>query len=160
MAAILRSHLQSSEHSLVPLASEIDTVEQYLALELIRFEDRLTIEREVDPDALLFFVPPLALQTLVENAVKYGVSRDEGEGVIRISAKVRAGQLLVSVCNTGALRGASSTHSMGLGLSNLRTRLRLLFAERASLDLREPERGWVEASIVSPATQTLESGRT
>jgi two-component sensor histidine kinase len=160
LAAILRSHLQSSEHSLVPLADEIGTVEQYLALELIRFEDRLTIEREVDPDALLFFVPPLALQTLVENAVKYGVSRDEGAGVIRISAKVSAGRLLVSVRNTGALRRASSTESMGLGLSNLRTRLRLLFAERASLDLCEPERGWVEASIVLPATQTLKQGRT
>jgi len=160
MATILRYHLQSSERSLLPLAEEMGTVELYLALELIRFEDRLTVEREVDPDALVFFVPPLALQTLVENAVKYGVSHDEGAGVIRISAKVNAGRLVVSVRNTGALHGASSTDSTGLGLSNLRTRLRLLFAEHASLELREPEHGWVEACLVLPATQTLEQART
>ena len=160
MAAILRYHLQSSECSLVSLAEEIGTVDLYLALELIRFEDRLMVERDVDPDALLFFVPPLALQTLVENAVKYGVSRDQGRGVIRISAKVNAGRLVVSVRNTGALRVASSTDSTGLGLSNLRTRLRLLFAERASLELREPEHGWVEASMVLPATQTFEPAGT
>ena len=160
MATILRYHLQSGERSLVPLAEEIGTVELYLALELIRFEDRLTVEREIDPDALVFFVPPLALQTLVENAVKYGVSHDEGAGVIRISAKLNAGRLVVSVRNTGALRGAVSTDSTGLGLSNLRTRLRLIFAANASLELREPERGWVEASLFLPATQTLEQART
>lgn len=160
MATILRYHLQSSERSLVPLAEEMGTVELYLALELIRFEDRLTVEREINPDALVFFVPPLALQTLVENALKHGVSRDEGAGVIRISANLNAGRLVVSVRNTGALRGASSTDSTGLGLSNLRTRLRLLFAERATLELREPERGWVEASLVLPFAQTLEQART
>jgi LytS/YehU family sensor histidine kinase len=136
------------------------TVELYLALELVRFEDRLTVEREVERDALVYFVPPLALQTLVENALKHGVSRDEGAGVIRISANVNAGRLFVSVRNTGALHGASSIDSTGLGLSNLRTRLRLLFAGHASLELREPERGWVEASLVLPATQTLEQVRT
>ncbi len=156
MAAILRYHLQSSEHSLVPLAKEIATVELYLALELIRFEDRLTVEREIDPDASSLLVPPLALQTLVENAVKYGVSRDEGAGVIRISSKVSNNQLVLAVRNTGGLRGASPTHSTGLGLTNLRTRLRLLFAGRASFELHEPERGWVEARMVLPATQTLE----
>jgi LytS/YehU family sensor histidine kinase len=160
MAAILRYHLQSSERSLVPLAEEMGTVELYLALELVRFEDRLTVEREVERDALVYFVPPLALQTLVENALKHGVSRDEGAGVIRISANVKAGRLFVSVRNTGALHGASSIDSTGLGLSNLRTRLRLLFAEHASLELREPEHGWVEASLVLPATQTLEQVRT
>jgi hypothetical protein len=160
IAAILRYHLQSSEHALVPLAKEIDTVELYLALELIRFEDRLIVEREVDPAALLFFVPPLALQTLVENAVKYGISRDEGAGRIRISAAVDDGRLSISVRNTGGLRAVSANNSTGLGLTNLRTRLRLLFAESASLDLREPESGWVEACIVLPATQTPEPART
>ena len=86
LAAILRYHLQSGERSLVPLADEIATVEQYLALELIRFEDRLTIERALAPAALPCLVPPLALQTLVENAVKYGVSRETGAAVIRLAA--------------------------------------------------------------------------
>ncbi|MGH9696699.1 MAG: sensor histidine kinase, partial [Bryobacteraceae bacterium] len=154
MAAILRYHLQSGERSLVPLANEIDTVEHYLALELIRFEDRLTVERAIEPASLSCLVPPLALQTLVENAVKYGVSRDTGAAVITLRAHRNDKHLEISIRNTGALHAFSSGQSTGLGLTNLRTRLRLLFAERATLDLREPEPGWVEARLVVPVTET------
>ena len=150
LAAILRYHLQSGERSLVPLADEWETVEQYLGLELIRFEDRLTIERAVDPAALACLVPPLALQALVENAVKYGVSRDSGDGVICLAAEVDQEFLTVSVRNTGSLRAANG-QSTGLGLANLRTRLRLLFGGRAELELHEPEPGWVEARLHLPA---------
>ncbi|HEX3818242.1 MAG TPA: histidine kinase [Chthoniobacterales bacterium] len=159
MAAILRYHLQSGENSLVPLANEIATVEQYLALELIRFEDRLTIERAIDPAALPFLVPPLALQTLVENAIKYGVSRESGAGVVRLTVQLPDNCLEISVCNTGSLRNGPGANSTGLGLTNLRTRLRLLFAERAGLQLTEPEPGWVEARLILPATQTFERAR-
>ncbi len=151
LAAILRYHLQSGERSLVPLAEEIQTVEQYLALELIRFEDRLTIERAIDPAALACLVPPLALQTLVENAVKYGVSRDAGEAVIKLSVALRGRRLIVAVRNNGRLREISPNESTGLGLTNLRTRLRLLFDGRAQLELHEPKSGWVEARIILPA---------
>ncbi|MGI8437812.1 MAG: sensor histidine kinase [Chthoniobacterales bacterium] len=156
LAAILRYHLQSGERSLVPLAEELETVEQYLALELIRFEDRLTIELAIDPAALSSLVPPLALQGLVENAVKYGVSRNAGPAVIELSAELREGNLIVAVRNNGRLREASPNESTGVGLTNLRTRLRLLFADRAALELREAEPGWVEARLVLPSAQTLE----
>ena len=159
MAEILRYHLESGERSLVPLADEITTAEQYLALELIRFDDRLTVERTFDERALAFLVPPLALQTLVENAVKYGVSRERGPGTIRLSAAVEDHLLEVSVRNTGSLQDGRETNSTGLGLGNLRTRLRLLFADRASFVLHEPEPGWVEARITLPATHTLEADR-
>lgn len=154
MAAILRYHLQSGERSLVPLAEELETVEQYLALELIRFEDRLTIERTIDPKALLCLVPPLALQTLAENAVKYGTARNSGPGLLRLSARVNNNFLEVSVGNTGSLRAASTAQSTGLGLTNLGTRLRLLFGERASFKLHEPEPGWVEARLILPTTES------
>ncbi|HEY2800875.1 MAG TPA: histidine kinase [Chthoniobacterales bacterium] len=155
MAAIVRYHLQSGERSLVPLAEEIATVEQYLALELIRFEDRLTIERAIDPGARLFLVPPLALQTLVENAVKYGISREAGPGIIRLGVQQNDSRLELSVRNTGSLRNDSgSGQSTGLGLTNLRTRLRLLFADRAALELHEPEAGWVEARLFLPLTKS------
>lgn len=153
LAAILRYHLQSGERSLVPLSEELATVEQYLALELIRFDDRLTIERAIEPETLPFLVPPLALQTLVENAVKYGVSRDAGEAVILLAVEKNGEGLELSVRNTGAIRGEPTNGSTTLGLANLRTRLRLLFAERATLKLHEPEPGWVEARLVLPATR-------
>ncbi len=154
LAGILRYHLQSGDTSLVPLAAELAAVEQYLALELIRFEDRLTIERALDPAAGLCLVPPLALQTLVENAIKYGVSRESGAGLLRLATRVEGERLEISIGNTGALRSSdSSASSIGLGLTNLRTRLRLLFANRATLDLREPEPGWVEARLQLPVTK-------
>ena len=155
LAEILRYHLESGERSLVQLADEITTAEQYLALELIRFEDRLTVERAFDPRALSFLVPPLALQTLVENAVKYGVSRDRGLAVIRLSASVDDELLEVTVRNTGSLRTDRGSASTGVGLTNLRTRLRLLFGDGASFLLHEPEPGWVEARMSLPAAQTL-----
>jgi hypothetical protein len=159
MASILRYHLQSGEHSLVPLADEIATVDQYLALELIRFEDRLSVVRNFEKEALPLLVPPLALQTLIENAIKYGVSRETGPNRIDIAGTVKNGQLEISVRNTGALIPASSGQSTGVGLVNLRTRLRLLFGDNASLELGEPETGWVEARMVLPATQTFEQPR-
>lgn len=154
LAAILRYHLQSGERSLVPLAEELETVEQYLGLELLRFEDRLTLEQAIDPQTLPLLVPPLALQTLVENAVKYGVSRESGPAVIRLDASLREGRLVVSVRDTGALRADAPANSTGLGLTNLRTRLRLLFAERAAFTLHEPEPGWVEARLDLPVTKS------
>jgi two-component sensor histidine kinase len=155
MAAILRYHLQSGERSLVPLSDEIETVEQYLALELIRFEDRLTVTRGIQQSALVCLVPPLALQALVENAIKYGISRHTGAGQIELDVRTRGGQLEISVRNTGELRSASAQESTGVGLTNLRTRLRLLFAEEASIDLKQTGPGWVEARIVLPATHSL-----
>ena len=154
LAAILRYHLQSGERSVVPLAEEITTVDHYLSLELIRFEDRLRVEREIDPAALSCLVPPLALQTLIENAVKYGVSRETEASVIRITAHRTGAQLVVSVRNTGTLASSNGAGSTGLGLMNLRTRLRLLFDEAGTLDLHEPEPGWVEARLELPATTT------
>ena len=157
MAAILRYHLQSGERSLVPLAEEIETAEQYLALELIRFEDRLEVTRQFQPEALPCLVPPLALQTLVENAIKYGISRDSGPGRIELSAATHDGRLEICVRNNGELQSSSNDGSTGVGLANLRTRLRLLFGDNASVDLRESTPGWVEARLVLPAADSLDS---
>ncbi len=152
LAGILRYHLQSGERALVPLREEIETVDRYLALELIRFEDRLTVERAIDEGTLACLVPPLALQTLVENAVKYGVSRETSRALIRLAASLQADRLVISVKNTGTLRRDSPNESTSLGLANLRTRLRLLFAERATFTLHETEPDWVEARLELPVT--------
>ena len=153
LAGILRYHLQSGERSLAPLAQELETVEQYLGLELIRFEDRLTLERAIDPAALACALPPLALQTLVENAIKYGVSRESGPAVIHLRVSLGEERLRLSVRNTGRLEKETTAQSTGLGLTNLQTRLRLLFAEGATFQLHAPEAGWVEARLDLPAVK-------
>lgn len=155
LAGILRYHLTSGERSLVPLGEELATVEQYLSLELVRFEDRLSIVTEAETRAKSCLVPPLAVQTLVENAIKYGVSHDAAPGRIAVSAGINADRLVIVVGNTGTLRLDAAQDSTGLGLTNLRTRLRLLFAEQASLELHEPSPGWVEARLVLPMMQSF-----
>ena len=152
LAGLMRHALQSGQHATVPLAAERDAVRAYLAIEQIRFEERLRVSFaiEISAPALEHVrVPPMAVQTLVENAVKYGVEASADGGDIRIAAQRGAGvdMLQIEVANTGELRGASG--STGIGLRNARQRLQLACGERASLALRQ-QAGWVYATIDLP----------
>lgn len=149
LANLMRHALQSSQHATVPLAAELDAVRAYLAIEQSRFEERLRVSFDIAPGLELVRVPPMALQTLVENAVKYGVEASADGGDIRIAARRGAGMdtLQIEVANTGRLRSASG--STGIGLRNARQRLQLACGERASLELCE-QAGWVYATIHLP----------
>ncbi|WP_425252233.1 sensor histidine kinase [Janthinobacterium sp. NFX145] len=149
LAGLMRHALQSSQHATVPLAAELDAVRAYLAIEQSRFEERLRVSFDILPGLEHARVPPMALQTLVENAVKYGVEANAEGGDIRIAARRGADtdMLRIEVANTGELRGASS--STGIGLRNARQRLQLACGERASLELRQ-QAGWVYATIDLP----------
>lgn len=152
LAGLMRHALQSGQHATVPLAAELDAVRAYLAIEQIRFEERLRVSFAIDitaPALEHVRVPPMAVQTLVENAVKYGVEASADGGDIRIAAQRSAGvdMLQIEVANTGELRGASG--STGIGLRNARQRLQLACGERASLALRQ-QAGWVYATIDLP----------
>ncbi|MDO8035733.1 histidine kinase [Janthinobacterium sp. SUN128] len=149
LANLMRHALQSSQHATVPLAAELEAVRAYLAIEQSRFEERLRVSFDIAPGLELVRVPPMALQTLVENAVKYGVEASADGGDIRIAARRGAGMdtLQIEVANTGRLRSASG--STGIGLRNARQRLQLACGERASLELCE-QAGWVHATIHLP----------
>ncbi|PHV34891.1 sensor histidine kinase [Janthinobacterium sp. BJB312] len=149
LAGLMRHALQSSQHATVPLAAELDAVRAYLAIEQSRFEERLRVSFDILPGLEHARVPPMALQTLVENAVKYGVEASAEGGDIRIAARRGADtdMLRIEVANTGELRGASG--STGIGLRNARQRLQLACGERASLELRQ-QAGWVYATIDLP----------
>nr|WP_314607369.1 histidine kinase [uncultured Janthinobacterium sp.] len=152
LAKLMRHALQSGQHPTVPLAAELDAVRAYLAIEQIRFEERLRVSFAIEisaPDLEHVRVPPMAVQTLVENAVKYGVEASADGGDIRVSTQRGAGAdtLRIEVANTGELRGASA--STGIGLRNARQRLQLACGERASLALHQ-QAGWVYATIDLP----------
>ncbi|WP_035825889.1 sensor histidine kinase [Janthinobacterium sp. RA13] len=149
LAGLMRHALQSSQHATVPLTAELDAVRAYLAIEQSRFEERLRVSFDILPGLEHAHVPPMALQTLVENAVKYGVEASAEGGDIRIAARRGADtdMLRIEVANTGELRGASG--STGIGLRNARQRLQLACGERASLELRQ-QAGWVYATIDLP----------
>jgi len=133
LSDLLRYALASDRRRVVPLAEELAIVDQYLDLEKIRFEERLTIERAVDDAALRAEVPPMLLQTLVDNAVKHGVAMLPSGGVVRISARVDKAHLDIAVANTGGRNGADQE---GFGLRSATERLRLIYQDRASLTLR------------------------
>ncbi len=141
-AGLLRFSLDSAPGSLVLLARELQIVENYLEIERARFGERLRYRMEVSPDLLELRVPPLSLQTLVENSVKYAVGpRSRGANLI-VEATADNERLRLSVIDDGP--GFSSLElPAGHGLSNLEERLRALFGDSAKL------------SVASDAAQTV-----
>jgi len=150
LANILRYNLQSDRRHTVPLASEVEAVSDYLALESIRFEDRLRVHLSVDPAARHTPVPPMLLQTLVENAIKHGVEEEPRGGDLFIRAGLRDGGLCLEVDNPGVL-GSPRLGSTQIGLANARERLGILYGSDASLQLAASGEGRVTATVLIPA---------
>jgi hypothetical protein len=147
-----RYALQSGQHETVPLEDELRIVNDYLALEQVRFEDRLRVRLEAAPDTLSLPVPPLLLQTLVENAVKYGIApRPEG-GEIVIRTQRDGDVLRLEVSNPGSLAPTvpGDDGSTGLGIRNAAERLRLLFGDAASLQVGPSPTAGVLAAAAIP----------
>ena len=132
MAALLRFSLDASHAGLVPLSSEMKIVTDYLEIERARFGDRLRYQLDIAPDAGDAKVPPLAVQTLVENSVKYAVAPSRTGGDIRIAGVRENGLLRVEISDDGPSFNLESA-AIGHGLDNLKGRLATLFGERAAL---------------------------
>lgn len=155
LANLLRYSLQSGQLETVPFEDELKVVNDYLALEQVRHEERLRLRLDVAADTLQLPIPPMLLQTLVENAVKYGISRRPEGGEIAILARRENDSLRLQVTNPGALEtGAAQIErtngSTGLGLANAANRLRLLFGDQATLQLRPGAPGNVIAEAIIP----------
>lgn len=150
LARLLRYTLASSDEDLVSLERELEMVDDYLALESLRLDERLVIERDLDPAARSARVPAMLLQTLVENAIKHGIAELKSGGTLRISAQVVDQQLLLRVQNSRPATGASISPG-GVGLRNARERLRLLFGDHASLTLEFPTPEQARAEVRLPA---------
>lgn len=147
MAALLRFSLDANHAGLVPLAAELKVVADYLEIERARFGDRLRYRIDVGPDLEATRIPPLAVQTLVENSVKYAVAPKREGGEIRISGSRENGRVRVEVSDQGpgfTLESAPAGH----GLDNLKDRLAALFGSHAALTLeRTGERNNVILSL-------------
>jgi sensor histidine kinase YesM len=132
LAALLRFSLDSSRNSLVPLAQEIMIVRDYLEIERVRFGDRLRYSIDVPPQLESAQVPPLAVQTLVENSVKHAIAGRREGGEVRIAARASGDGLALSVSDTGPgfrLEQAQPGH----GIDNLIGRLAVLFGDAAAI---------------------------
>jgi hypothetical protein len=135
LAKTLRYTLTSPQDELVTLSQELEIVADYLELESMRFEDRLRVEHHVPDYAAGVQIPVMLLQTLVENAIKHGIAELPSGGLLRISAVVRDVTLILEVENPRPPAPTRVSAHEGVGLHNARDRLRLLFGERASLEL-------------------------
>lgn len=151
IADLLRASLVDGQKALIPLSREMETVDNYLALEQLRHEARLRIRRDIQPAALRREVPPFLLQMLVENAVKHGIAPREDGGEIRLRAEVDGDRLCLTVTNPGRL---DTDHRPGLrprvGLANARERIRLIFGAEGTLTLRQSRADEVEALVRLP----------
>lgn len=148
LSNILRSSLQAEKVEVTPMAKELALIKDYLELEHIRFEDRLQVKYCIDEDTLDMPVPPMMLQTLVENAIKHGISKQVDGGFIHVTSMADDNYHILTVQNTGHL--ANSSNPDGFGLESTRSRLRLLYSDKARFDIKNVEGNLVEVKVSIP----------
>lgn len=149
-ADIMRYQINSNNETLVTLAEELAFVLEYIELNRLQLGKRLQFVQEIDPALLNHSIPRMALQLLVENAIKHGFSRTAEPGILTISINYEATEKapkawFISVTNSGELVDANKSDS-GIGLINLRERLKLSFANNYQLTLSE-DNGIVDCKI-------------
>jgi hypothetical protein len=149
---ILRHLLQGSGEPEIPLAEELAFLERYLAIEQVRFSNRLTVSITVTPGLERALVPNLILQPLVENALRHGLASHEGAGRVGIAAVAEDDKLRLEVRNDGEPLPAAWNfeRSAGVGLSNTRARLGHLYGGEGSLALANGAAAGVVATVVLP----------
>ena len=125
LSDLLRYTLESTAEHEVPLEQELQVLDRYLEIEQTRFGARLTVEKQIAPEALMVLVPNLILQPLVENAIKHGIEPHSRPGLIQISAQRRDQTLLLEIRDNG--KGLKEMQRERVGISNTRERLQQLY---------------------------------
>lgn len=136
LSNLLRKSLIIGSEQLVPLEEELSIVQDYLDLEKVRFEERLEIVQEIDPEIVHLLIPPFILQTVVENALKHGVSQLIEGGTVWIRTKKKADSVILEVENTGNLHSIRRD-SIGIGIANTLRRLELQYKGKARFELKQ-----------------------
>ncbi|HEX6847742.1 MAG TPA: histidine kinase [Chitinophagaceae bacterium] len=154
LSNILRSSMQTDKLESVSLEKELNIVKDYLALENMRFEDRLRVEYEIDEDTLDQPVPPMMLQTLVENAIKHGISKQITGGKIKIVSDFKDSYHELAVQNTGKLVNGTAKGD-GFGLPSTLNRLSLLYGEKARFSIKQLTTEIVEARVMLPVQMSI-----
>jgi hypothetical protein len=135
LSSILRSSLMMDKKKVIAFEEELNIVENYLALEGTRFEERLRVRFDIAPEAMKYRVPPMMLQTLVENGIKHGISKYKDGGEISLKAWAEDGSLRLEIRNTGQLDPKHQPLT-GYGLKSTTQRLELLYDKRASFSIQ------------------------
>lgn len=157
LSHIMRNTLSMDKKRLIGFDDEMKTVRDYLALETIRYEERLRVKISVHPDARYFMVPPLMLQTIVENAIKHGISKLVNGGIIEIFAEIKEGKLCLMLRNSGQYQRKGSRTKAGYGIANTKQRLKLLYGVNASFSIYNENEEFVITKVLIPQVVYHES---
>lgn len=152
LSNILRYSLVLDKKKLISFYDELQTVKDYLALESIRFEERLKTDFQIHPDSFLFMVPPMMIQTLVENGIKHGISNLKHGGHIKITTEVKNNILKVQIRNSGIYKNGVETAHSGYGLQNTKRRLKLIYGTGASFQITNEGSNVVLTELKFPET--------
>lgn len=147
---ILKTVLKRNTPSKIPLLQELEIVESYLAIERVRFADRLRVDLNLDPTALDGMVPCFLLQPIVENAIRHGIAHCERDGHIETSAKRIGTRMQLQVRDNGPGANGKLHAGFGVGLMNTRERLNHFYQDDFELQTSQPESGGFEVSITIP----------
>lgn len=147
---LLRHTLSRPTVAVVPLRSELEMLRLYLAIERIRFPDRLIVVMDIGPDTEGAMVPDLVLQPLVENAVKHGVAPSASGGTVSIRTRREGSHLVLEVLDTGSGPRAGESPREGIGLSTVRARLERLYGDDQSLTIERDTNSGCIARITLP----------
>ncbi len=150
LSNILRSGINIDRSETIPLNDELDIIRDYLALEQMRFEDRLNIEYDIDEKIIHQQVPPMMWQMLVENAIKHGISHEMNGGIVKLGARQEDNYLELTVENTGTLK--RSDNRGGFGIRSIEERLRLMYGDNAAFEIKQVASGRVAALLRLPVT--------
>lgn len=154
LSDLLRFSIQFDQYEKVSLDKELDVVEDYLKLEAIQLEERLRYTFDIDKSTREMLIPPMIVQTLVENAIKHSINNLPNGGEIVVKAAVNNGYLLINITNTGQMKRIekpiSGEQRRGIGIQNAKERLRLLYGESASLTVQNLNEKMVCATVKIP----------
>src|SRR5579872_3696640 len=160
LSNILRRLLRKHE-TFVPLREELDFIDDYLDIEVIRFgRDKLQIFKEIDEETLDTFVPSMLLQPMIENAIKHGLAPRLSGGEIRIRTQRRNGRLFLEIDDNGMgipPERLSEVYGGGIGISNVHERLRLLYGDQFKMDIRSFEGQGTQIYIEIPEVAAAEA---
>ncbi len=150
LSDLLRRTLRPDRPAEVPLADELELVRGYLAIEQVRFSDRLRVSYDIPRATEPALIPSFALQHLVENAVRHGIARRSEPGTVTIAARQEGEMLIVSVSDDGPGITPAGSATTGHGLDNTRRRLAALHGDRASLRVEPRTDGGTTATLRLP----------
>ena len=152
LSSLLRMSLERGTAQLIPLRQEIEFLEVYLLMQDRRYAGRVTRRMAVDPELHDALVPAMILQPVVENAYVHGLSKIDRNGELSIEARKSGDELVLNVVNSGIglIRKVGRTNGRGIGLSNIRDRLRLHYAGASSLEITELDSQRVSVTIALP----------